>query len=437
MSLADELKRGQTDLTAARAKENYVINPEAFQEGQTFGRSVDQGYSTEVAPELQFAEKSINQAFDTTRDYNLANKNAAAQVAHYQAIYDKTQRPEDLINLNAAKTLMGRYNIQTQPQGSAPTTSVGNLNDLVSVATGAHASYAPSRTIIDGVRANESTENPYVGQTIFGKKVISTLRTPKDFYLKYSDGTTRKVDPNNIYDVIFPVMKNTGQEPQLEAFVKEGLRTGKIKQKNTEYGPTYEFSLDKVTPPDVAKAAKEITYQETKAAEKAAEEDIKAMLSPIVEYNKKGAAKFFKMTPDPVEFKNTSWGPGYKVVVTRTGDGRVNLKFTDDSGIPVTKDGEGKDMPKGYTNKTIAADDIDGIKSFLDIWEVKKNMALDLEPISGEQTQQPQEKMITNPTPGETITVNDKQMRAIEAFRKQFNREPSATEIEKIKAKYK
>ena len=235
MSLADELKTSQKDLTAARAKDNYVINQEALQGDRPFASYADQGYSTEVSPLIKSQIGTTGKAVESGADYNRLRGQADQAIAAAKAQYEATGRPEDKIAYEAALSMGPTRNIMAVPGADSGTGGAFGLINNANVLGGGDAFYTQTPELDDnGKPIMKNATNDFIGIPLGGGFVTELKRANGKTYLVNDKGYDEEVRPDNIYKYLVMAAKKTGQERELEMEFKKLVDQGKVKWDKTQ-----------------------------------------------------------------------------------------------------------------------------------------------------------------------------------------------------------
>lgn len=448
MSLADELKTSQKDLTAARAKDNFVMNPGAFGEGQSFANAIDQGYSTEVAPVLQFQEKGINRNVETTTDYNRLQNEAAQAVAYWQDRYNQTGSPQDLIQLQAAQSMSPTFNPPApQSDYGGFNQAYGSFSEIANTLRGRHRSFQGTNRTKNGATIFESFSNPLVQAGIAsrvdsyvdekGEPVVEII--PKD-----PNRPAIIVDQQNGDALMAEASTALGYLKEYKDLKNKALSAGKGQMVSTEMGEIPVVPLTSLTTEEgnnyfqtniLPLADNRKMFSELKDKVKQDILDLKipgkvasllptwaggSSAKPQIIYNSNPQSKLGNKKVKVTLKESSKGGLYYDVSILDAAGG-------------IGKDAEGN--PYANTKLTTPEDVIDFLQTKAGVVDALLSQAKSLK--NEQTTEQP--SPVNQPQQseqGKTITVTDRQMKAIEAFRKQFNREPSDSEVQKIISKY-
>jgi len=371
LSMADKAKTSQSMLEKDLANKDKVINQGAFGQGEYYaGYTSDQQY-TDVS--LSPLAKEIANSYSGNRQTQGIINQEQAQIGEklatmeQEAAYLDTTNPALAANkrkeIAQIKQMQNMYlSPPSDGAGYGLNTPAANLGELGNVLAGASSNYKPVNRVVNGYQVKRTDNSPFTGINIGGKEVAATETAGPDTWFEFTDGSKMDVNEDDLYSYLAAAYKKMGQEPQWEAFVKNGIKSGAIVQEDTQAGPVFKIKMDKIVTPSGSEYLK-TREQKDPTLQKAIEEadkEIETSVTKNVDYLNKNWFQRLKLkttgtaganfpyigTEDPPIIKYTSDRfPGYDIVMTPKGD-KIAIKvvnpsdnkvlMTDSKGAPVT-----------------------------------------------------------------------------------------------------
>lgn len=351
LAMADQAKTSQSMLEKDLADRNKVVNAGAFGDGQYYaGLTPDQQYTdVSLSP---IAGQAIDKYSGGRQSGAIINQETAEKdqlVASYrQQAAETTDLGYKKFLLKTADQIEQGVNMYLAPPsdgyGYGLNTPAANLGELGNVLAGASSNYKPVNRVVDGYQVKRTDNSPFTGINIGGKEVAAVETAGPKTWFEFGDGSKMDVNEDDLYSYLAAAYKKMGQEPQWEAFVKNGIKSGAIIQEDTQAGPVFKIKMDKIVTPSGSEYLKQrdkkdpVLEQAIKEADKEIEESVTKNVNYLNKswWGKKkigliGPGVFGMSTEQPPVIKYTSdIFPGYDVVMTPKGD-KIAIKIVNPS----------------------------------------------------------------------------------------------------------
>jgi len=382
MSLADELKQSQKDLTAARAAEaggNFAMNKNAFRQGQTFASNVDQGQFTGLDQVSKEVVNNFSGARETpqiiAQQQQVFNDRMTATLAEADRL--EASNPGEATRLRQQVQRMRTAQTMYENPPAVPSSQTGvlpqvsSLSNAADVLGGGAKGFERTRKIRDGFSEWRDKFNPFVGKNVAGKKVSAVLAAGDNTYFEFTDEkgnvSAEKLDPDNTYGYLVEAYQGSGEEPQLEKFMQAAVNQGLAEKTKTGLGYTFKVPLWKAMSDagkSIAKTRKLEDEEMIPAAQEAVDKDLNSFFDKLKWWDEHNVKRKFQPTPEVVlPYGDTEW----QVKISPQETGKTLMQIIDKSGF----------APSGYDAAVTSfyfnpsdAEDLKKAKAKLQSWRV-------------------------------------------------------------------
>lgn len=353
LAMADQAKVSQKALEVDRQNKDKVINPGAFGQGEYYSSyTPDQQYTdVSLSPLAKEVADNYSGGRQTQGTINTEQAQLNAKLAEMEqyASYLDTVNPSLAANeRKKIAQIMEMQNMYLAPPsdgaGYGLNTPAANLGELGNVLAGASSNYKPVNRVVNGYQVKRLDNSPFTGINIGGKEVAATETAGPDTWFEFTDGSKMDVNEDDLYSYLAAAYKKMGQEPQWEAFVKNGIKSGAIVQEKTDAGPVFKIDIDKIVTPSGSEYLKQRDKKDPvlEQAIKEADKEIEESVTKNVNYLNKswwGKKKIGMVAPgmigvsteQPPVIKYTSdIFQGYDIVMTPKGD-KIAIKIVNPS----------------------------------------------------------------------------------------------------------
>lgn len=336
LSMADKAKTSQSMLEKDLANKDKVINQGAFGQGQYYaGYTPDQQYTdVSLSPLAKEIADNYSGGRQTQGTINIEQAQLNAKLAEMEqyATYLDTVNPALAANeRKKIAQITEMQNMYLAPPsdgaGYGLNTPAANLGELGNVLAGASSNYKPVNRVVDGYQVKRTDNSPFTGINIGGKEVAAVETAGPKTWFEFGDGSKMDVNEDDLYSYLAAAYKKMGQEPQWEAFVKNGIKSGAIIQEDTQAGPVFKIKMDKIVTPSGSEYLKQRDKKDP-VLEKAIEEtdkEIEQSVTKNLEYLDKNW--FQKNLPKKVTLRKGGWG---NLPISFTSEEPPVIKYTSD-----------------------------------------------------------------------------------------------------------